>query len=501
MPETASSHSRQTRANLIGQMDPAYSTSCLSYTTLLVCALSQIVFGSLYAFSSLADGLRDVALGHTIPLSIMGVAGNTGTFILGAIPGSIADRYSSSKTVMYGTVLATVGWMALWGVVELARANHSGSLNVSNGLLDSLALISLLIIGQGSVGGFLGSWIAAGKLFSKQRRGLVAGILLGGYSLSAGFCALLFKSMLNGSVRWYCITLAVMGAVMGSAATALLTLSMNKYNIETEHRRMEKDMEDTDENHGERQADAKDTNERSNFVPSITSRFWFVKDKKFWGLYTSIFLTLGAALMYVNSASKMSESLEGSEESNSDAEATTERLVLTFSVFNAVSRLIIGYVSDNVAAKGYPRPVLFIIPGATIIIACLTAVFAGKTALIAVSIFVGIAEGSCFALWPVVTRKWFGGNESVSSSGVSFAVMNTAIGFGSLAFNGIFALVYSAHEHKTDDNIQTCDGSQCYSLSFIIATVVNFVGLGLIWFLVDWDRREQGYEHVDKENE
>eukprot|EP01138_Halocafeteria_seosinensis_P010478 gb/GECG01010698.1/.p1 GENE.gb/GECG01010698.1/~~gb/GECG01010698.1/.p1 ORF type:complete len:501 (+),score=47.17 gb/GECG01010698.1/:1-1503(+) len=455
----------------------------LRYVTLTVCAIAQLVFGSLYAFSSLADGFEhpSIGIGKTIPVSIIGVAGNTGTFVLGAIPGALVDRYGSSKTMLYGTVVVAIGWMSLWGVVELAEANQQGQVSASSGLIDSLAVVALLIIGQGSVGGFLSAWIAMGSLFSKERRGVVAGTLLAGYSLSAAVCAVLYQSILNANVGAYCIVLAAFGAGLGAASTGLLRMSMRRYHL-------------IDNTTTSPKANISESaNEGNNATPEgEEKKYWFLKEWKFWMLYTVVFMNLGAALMYVNSASQMSETL--TRDSSSNSGVATERLVLTFALMNGFSRIVAGYTSDSMISRGYSRLLMFVISLSFLTLGAIFALFAKASTLIVVSVLVGIAEGSCFATWPVATRKWFGDGESVRSSGLSFAIMNTSIGFGSLAFNGIFALDYRIAEDHTGSS--ECGGAHCYRAAFIVAAVVNGASLGLVYWLIRIEKGEKGYTSI-----
>jgi hypothetical protein len=53
----------------------------------------------------------------------------------------------------------------------------------------------------------------------------------------------------------------------------------------------------------------------------------------------------------------------------------------------------------------------------------------------------GVSDGAAFAVWPVVVMETFG---TSARYGLFFFLYNSALGFGSLAFNGIAGAVYAS---------------------------------------------------------
>ncbi|KAH8487063.1 hypothetical protein Peur_069570 [Populus x canadensis] len=185
----------------------------------------------------------------------------------------------------------------------------------------------------------------------------------------------------------------------------------------------------------------------------------------FWLLFIAMFCGLGSGLAMINNISQIGESL---------GYTATERnsLVSLLSIWNFLGRFGAGFVSDIFLHRGgWARP-LFVAVTLAIMTIGHTIVAAGFSKnLYLGSVLVGVAYGSQWSLMPTITSEIFG----VGHMGTIFNTIAIASPVGSYTFSvRVIGFIYD--KVGSGEN-NTCFGSRCFMLSFMIMASVAFFGV------------------------
>ncbi|OWM90451.1 protein NUCLEAR FUSION DEFECTIVE 4-like [Punica granatum] len=184
----------------------------------------------------------------------------------------------------------------------------------------------------------------------------------------------------------------------------------------------------------------------------------------FWLLFIAMVCGLGSGLATINNISQIGESL-----GYTTVEIST--LVSLLSIWNFLGRFGAGFISDILLyRKGWARPLLmaimlFIMTGGHVIIA---SGFSGN--LYIGSTIIGVCYGSLWSLMPTITSEIFG----VGHMGTIFNTIAIGSPVGSYILSvRVIGYIYDKEATGDDDS---CYGTHCFMLSFLILASVAFFG-------------------------
>jgi MFS family permease len=185
----------------------------------------------------------------------------------------------------------------------------------------------------------------------------------------------------------------------------------------------------------------------------------------FWLLFIAMFCGLGSGLAMINNISQIGESL---------GYTATERnsLVSLLSIWNFLGRFGAGFVSDIFLHRGgWARPLFVAVTLAIMTIGHIIVAAGFSKNLYLGSVLVGVAYGSQWSLMPTITSEIFG----VAHMGTIFNTIAIASPVGSYTFSvRVIGFIYD--KVGSGEN-NTCFGSRCFMLSFMIMASVAFFGV------------------------
>ncbi|KAL8118262.1 hypothetical protein AgCh_015974 [Apium graveolens] len=199
--------------------------------------------------------------------------------------------------------------------------------------------------------------------------------------------------------------------------------------------------------------------------------FQAMRSSNFWFLFFATSCGMGSGLALINNISQIGEALGYTK-------FETNTLVSLWSIWNFLGRFGAGYLSDYLLkTKGWARPLLmaltlFIMSGGHSMIAS-----GLPGALYVGSVLVGVCYGSQWSLMPTIVSEIFG----VVHLGTIFNTITIACPLGSYVLSvRVVGYIYDK-EASTGGN--SCTGTHCFMLSFIIMASTtllgSFVALGL----------------------
>lgn len=218
-----------------------------------------------------------------------------------------------------------------------------------------------------------------------------------------------------------------------------------------------KDTEGDSSHHPASSSDALQDIEQLNVIQAMcTGNFWL--------LFIAMVCGLGSGLATINNISQIGESL-----GYTTVEINT--LVSLLSIWNFLGRFGAGYLSDIMLYRhGLARPLLmgimlFIMTAGHVIIA---SGFSGN--LYIGSTLVGICYGSLWSLMPTITSDIFG----VHHMGTIFNTIAIGSPVGSYIFS--VRVIGYIYDKEAQGEGNSCYGTRCFMLSFLIMASVAFFG-------------------------
>ncbi|KAL6181556.1 hypothetical protein ACLB2K_048211 [Fragaria x ananassa] len=184
----------------------------------------------------------------------------------------------------------------------------------------------------------------------------------------------------------------------------------------------------------------------------------------FWLLFIAMACGMGSGLAVVNNLNQIGQSL-----GYRNFEIST--LVALLSIWNFLGRLGAGYISDHfLHRRGWARPLFMVITLASMSIGHLVIASGAHGALYAGSVLVGVCYGSQWSLMPTITPEIFG----VLHMGTIFNAITIAGPVGSYIFSvRVIGYIYDKEASKPAN---TCFGTHCFLLSFLIMAAATLVG-------------------------
>ncbi|XP_059441036.1 uncharacterized protein LOC132173540 [Corylus avellana] len=184
----------------------------------------------------------------------------------------------------------------------------------------------------------------------------------------------------------------------------------------------------------------------------------------FWLLFVATLAGMGTGLAVINNFNQIGQSLNY---------ATLEitNLVSLWSIWSFFGRIGAGYLSDYLLhTRGWARPVLMAITLAGMAAGLFLIAFGFPGILYVGSILVGICFGSQWSLMPTIASEIYG----VRHLGTIMNTIGIAIPLGSYIFS-VRVIGYFYDEEASGDD-DSCFGSHCFMLSFLIMASMAFFG-------------------------
>ncbi|XP_062168525.1 uncharacterized protein LOC133874666 isoform X1 [Alnus glutinosa] len=184
----------------------------------------------------------------------------------------------------------------------------------------------------------------------------------------------------------------------------------------------------------------------------------------FWLLFIAAVCGMGSGLAVINNFTQIGESLD-----YATVEITS--LVSLWSIWSFFGRLGAGYLSDYLLhTRGWARPVLMAITLAGMAVGHFLIAFGFPGILYVGSILVGICYGSQWSLMPTIAADIYG----VRHLGTIINTLGIAIPLGSyISSVRVIGYFYEKEASGEDDS---CFGTHCFMLSFLIMASVVFLG-------------------------
>ncbi|CAK4135064.1 unnamed protein product [Aphanomyces euteiches] len=186
-----------------------------------------------------------------------------------------------------------------------------------------------------------------------------------------------------------------------------------------------------------------------------------LRTARFWYLFVSVLVGVGAPLFVMNNLSFLVESNHGDM-------SQVSTLVLLFSLVNLLGRFVMGAVSDAFVST-IPRSrflsggIIFV--GVTQLLFILVPV----AYIVVPVVLTGFAEGCIFGLIPVLTRELFGARHFGKNQGLlAFA---NAVGFP-LILGPLSSALYRL---QLTPGTEKCFGSSCFMPMFFITATLSVI--------------------------
>lgn len=152
--------------------------------------------------------MGSVKLTCTSPAALSVVPLQVGSYVLSILAGLTLDNFGSNYLAHQSWTLVTVGWLGF----RFALVNNPGD--------DGLAAICFLVIGIGSISGFLATVNSVEEQFPTKYRGTIHGIFLAAYVLSSAIWASIYYGIFQGHIVDYATTMIIVSAVLGTLNAA-----------------------------------------------------------------------------------------------------------------------------------------------------------------------------------------------------------------------------------------------------------------------------------------
>eukprot|EP00238_Polyblepharides_amylifera_P011625 CAMPEP_0196581676 /NCGR_PEP_ID=MMETSP1081-20130531/34955_1 /TAXON_ID=36882 /ORGANISM="Pyramimonas amylifera, Strain CCMP720" /LENGTH=525 /DNA_ID=CAMNT_0041901997 /DNA_START=224 /DNA_END=1801 /DNA_ORIENTATION=+ len=462
-----------------------------------VALLGMACAGTLYAFGTYEEPLK-VQMGLSQEgIQIVGYLGDAGLYLFGPVFGRLTDLLGPRLSNTLAAVNLYLGYGLMYGAISLG--------------INSPIIVGLLfcLAGAGSGGLYISVLTTQVHLFDPAHRGLVVGILVSLYGLSAfiftSFYALLFP---KGPVEQF---LLFMSGVTGGIAilAAFFSPSFQQFssvNHQLQYNQLYDDEDSTPARRHEssriEEGDAADGRVRvapetsyssgrsasyhpiraqDEGVRSFTAVGWFVHlttDRRFWISFWVLALGAGSGLVFINNTASIVKALNSKGGHNIHKES----VVMMFSLMNCLGRAGAGFGSDAVPIRKAWWLVLQ--TGLMAGLYGMLAFASNPTTVVVGALGIGAAYGGLWAIFPLLVTDLFG----MDSFGSTWGYMLLGPGGGGLCFNLLAGWFYdnAAELNEESDVVRSleCYGQDCYQSTFGFLSIACLVALILAFQLI-----------------
>lgn len=345
-----------------------------------------------------------------------------------SLPYSVSIAVFAFMMIFAGRAQDKIGprYVAMLGGLMLGIGLIASGLTKNPGVM----IFTFGVVGACGIGlGYSATTPCAIKWFNSSKRGLISGIVVAGVGLAPVYIA----PLTNYLIKTYDIqsTFTILGVF---AITATLLFSMALRNPPEEFK--------PEMNTSAQKAQSNDSSWK---VMMGTRQFYML-----WILYL---LSATAGLMLIGHLPKIASTQAGWK--------AGYYLVVVLSVFNALGRVLVGFLSDKIGRKT-SMAIVFTLQAANMFIFTF---FNTIPLLIIGAAVAGLAYGALFTLFPATTADLFG----VKNLGVNYGLVFTGWGIAGLSGPIIGGLVN--------------DATGTYTISYIISGGLLVTGLILLKFL------------------
>eukprot|EP00160_Parvularia_atlantis_P017539 Unigene6071_Nuclearia_a/m.18616 Unigene6071_Nuclearia_a/g.18616 ORF Unigene6071_Nuclearia_a/g.18616 Unigene6071_Nuclearia_a/m.18616 type:complete len:504 (+) Unigene6071_Nuclearia_a:1-1512(+) len=458
---------------------------------LVVGLLLEACSGTLYAWSSYSSALgAQLGYGKTELAVIVGI-GDNGLYLSSVLAGFLNVGVGPRWTSLLGGVLLCFGYFMM-------AFTYSGQLANSSYILMGFYLC---LAGVGSSCAYIAGLSTNVSNFGSSTRGLIVGLLVSLYGLSAliftQFNAALFveevvvqppPEAFPSVSPTATVTPSAGPVAVGDTFSYLLFLGyvpaaicligvVSLWVVGPEPDRAEtlRPVHGIAGDDSGKETDTLLTRQRPRHVVETQVEINFstrrlFKTRDFWLMFVAVMFGSGAGLMYINSVGYIVSALA---RPGQDVKSYTDLQVSLISAMSCTGRLGMGLLSDVLLKFfGMRRRILFSWCLAMMLVGQVLMLFvADLDALTFVTIVIGFAYGGIFSISPTLVSERFG----VKNFGINWGWMCWATAIGGQIMTLLFGVFYDS---KADEDEYCAFGASCYLPAFYINTAA--VGCGLI---------------------
>ncbi|KAH9123103.1 hypothetical protein AeMF1_005832 [Aphanomyces euteiches] len=395
-----------------------------------VAVASLIIFtlGSAYAVSAWNNEVKDML--HMTQTEITTV---TSCFTFGQYMAILGGFFNDHFGVRWSTISSAISLAVLyWTAATLVNSPTAphwwlavvfGYIGVSHAF-PSIAAIS-----------------ATEGLYGKAHRGKVMGVLSASFSGGGAVFAVVYHCWFDHQVSAYFTFLAY--AFFAVCLVGAITFKPTVHPKETDLPSTQPD-----------EVTPLQANADITLLPLLrTSRFWY--------LFVSVLVGVGAPLFVMNNLSFLVESNHGDM-------GQVSTLVLLFSLVNLLGRFVMGAVSDAFVST-IPRSRFLSGSIAFVGVTQLLFIVVPVTYIVVPVVLTGFAEGCIFGLFPVLIRELFGARHFGKNYGL--IGLANAVGFP-LILGPLSSALYRLH---LTPGTEKCFGSSCFMPMFFITATLSVI--------------------------
>jgi nitrate/nitrite transporter NarK len=177
-----------------------------------------------------------------------------------------------------------------------------------------------------------------------------------------------------------------------------------------------------------------------------------IKTAQFWVLWLMYFFGAGVGLMLISIAQPLGKKSLGE---------WAFFAVVVLAVGNAGGRILAGTLSDKIGRQ-WTMFIVYVLQAAMALL--LLVIQGSAAALLLVLLIAGANYGANLALFPAITKDYFG----LKGFGLNYGIVFTAWGFGGLALSRICGLIQDAYKTPNPAFVMAC-------VLLIIAALLTFV--------------------------
>jgi len=320
--------------------------------------------------------------------------------------------------------------------------------------------ILYFLIGQGGFGYFITTFSCNSKNFPEADRAKILGYFLSAYGLSAMIFTFVYD-MINRDLNTFFLVLWVTTVCVGVPATFLIKAVPNEEPADQEPLQVHDSFQRDEDHSGEAPVVAAKEKKKKG----ITGVELF-KSKDFWLLFCTFFCFTGPCLMWKNIIGTVGTAFSLSDD-------FINGLIYGWSGFNALFRVLVGFLADYFAGKTTPylivRPMWLVFAGCLASIVDLLYLATGESFVWTINIFNTLIYATAFAIISTEVSVRFG----VDFFGFNMGMCSLAPAISGLVFTSLSTTFTTSEIEEGDD---ACYGKHCFTSTFLLGGVTFAVG-------------------------
>ncbi|KAL7257409.1 hypothetical protein ACSBR1_003666 [Camellia fascicularis] len=435
----------------------------------------QAISGNNYTFSNYSDAIKSLMALTQLQLNTLSVAKDVGK-AFGIFAGLASDRLPTPVILLIGSIEGFIGYGVQWLVVSQKIKP-----------LPYWQMCIFLCMGGNST-----TWMNTAVLVTcirnfRKNRGPVSGILKGYVGLSTAIFTDLCTALFSDDPSTFLLMLAIVPFLVCLAAILFLreippSSTSAEENEEIRYFGIFNAVAvavavylllfDVTGTHGG--AVSQTFASRRPVIGEDHTVWEAFGTVDFWILFGSFLCGVGTGLAVMNNLGQMGLAL---------GYVDVSIFVSLTSIWGFFGRIVSGSVSEYFIKKaGTPRPLWNAASQILMAVGYIVMAIALPGSLYIGSIVVGICYGVRLAVTVPTASELFG----LKYYGLIYNILILNLPLGSFLFSGLLAgFLYDAQATSTAGGGNTCIGSHCYRLVFVVMAIACIVGFGLdVWLAV-----------------